>query len=168
MAKLPQNGSLLSSKCGKAFMATIRLAPDFKEFLRLLRSAKIRYLLVGGYAVGHYGHPRATGDLDLWVALDRANAEALVVALREFGFDVPELKVELLLQPRRIIRMGVPPVRIELLTGIDGVNFDECFARRATVMIDDIEVEIISLEDLKTNKRAAGRLQDLDDVEKLP
>ncbi len=156
------------SRCGKVFMATIRLAPDFKEFLRLLRSAKIRYLLVGGYAVGHYGYPRATGDLDIWVAIDRGNAEALVEVLRNFGFDVPELSVALLQQPRRVIRMGVPPMRIELLTGIDGVVFDECFARRATTEIDDVEVDIISLEDLKTNKRAAGRHQDLDDLEKLP
>ncbi len=149
-------------------MATIRLAPDFREFLQLLRSAKIRYLLVGGYAVGHYGYPRATGDLDIWVAVDRTNAEALVEVLRGFGFDVPELNVGLLQQPRRIIRMGVPPVRIELLTGIDGVSFDECFERRTTVEIDGVAVDIISLEDLKTNKRASGRHQDLDDVARLP
>ncbi len=149
-------------------MATIRLAPDFKEFLQLLRSAKIKYLLVGGYAVGHYGYPRATGDLAIWLAVDRANVEALVEVLRDFGFDLPELSVALFQQPRRIIRMGVPPVRIELLTGIDGVAFDECFARRATAEIDDVDVNIISLEDLKANKRAAGRHQDLDDLEKLP
>ena len=145
-------------------MATIRLAPDFKEFLRLLRSAKIRYLLVGGYAVGHYGHPRATGDLDIWFAIDRANAEALVKVLRDFGFDVPELNVALLQQPRRVIRMGVPPVRIN----IDGVSFEECYGRRHTTKIDEVEVDLISLEDLKTNKRAAGRHQDLDEIEKLP
>ncbi len=149
-------------------MATIRLAPDFKEFLQSLRSAKIEYLLVGGYAVGHYGHPRATGDLDLWVAIDERNAAALVQTVRAFGFDVPELNIQLFLQPKRVIRMGVPPVRIELLTGIDGVDFAECYARRETLEMDGVLVDIISLADLKTNKRASGRLQDLDDVEKLP
>lgn len=149
-------------------MATIRLAPDFKEFLQSLRSAKIKHLVVGGYAVGHYGNPRATGDLDLRVAPDERNAAALADTVRSFGFDVPELTTELFLQPKRVIRMGVPPVRIELLTGIDGVDFADCYSRRETVDIDGVSVEIISLADLKTNKRASGRLQDLDDVDKLP
>ena len=149
-------------------MATIRLARDFKEFLQLLRSAKIEYLLVGGYAVGHYGYPRATGDLDIWVAVHDRNVAALVSALREFGFDVPELTPLLFQQPRRVIRMGVPPVRIEILTGIDGVAFEECYSRRQIVEIDGIGVDVISLEDLKTNKRAVGRHQDFDDLENLP
>lgn len=149
-------------------MATIRLARDFKEFLQLLRSAKIEYLLVGGYAVGYYGHPRATGDLDIWVAVHDRNVEALVRVLRDFGFDVPELDESLFKQPRRVIRMGVPPVRIEILTGIDGVEFSQCYARRASAEIDGVDIDLISLQDLKTNKRAAGRHQDLDDIEKLP
>lgn len=128
-------------------MATIRLARDFKEFLQLLRSAKIEYLLVGGYAVGHYGHPRATGDLDVWVAVHNRNTRALVRVLRDFGFDVPELNESLFKQPRRVIRMGVPPVRIEILTSIDGVEFAQCYSRRATVEIDGVEVDIISLDD---------------------
>jgi predicted nucleotidyltransferase len=149
-------------------MATIRLARDFKEFLQLLRSAKIEYLLVGGYAVGHYGYPRATGDLDIWVAIHDRNAKALVSVLRDFGFDLPELKQSLFQQPKRVIRMGVPPVRIEILTGIDGVEFKECYSRRQTTDIDGVDVDLISLEDLKTNKRAAARHQDFDDLEKLP
>jgi predicted nucleotidyltransferase len=88
--------------------------------------------------------------------------------LREFGFDVPELTPLLFQQPRRVIRMGVPPVRIEILTGIDGVAFEECYSRRQTVEIDGIGVDVISLEDLKTNKRAVGRHQDFDDLENLP
>ena len=149
-------------------MATIRLAPDFKEFLQLLRSAKIEYLLVGGYAVGHYGIPRATGDLDIWVANHKENAVRLVGALREFGFDVPELNESLFQQPKHVVRMGVPPVRLEILSSIDGVEFRECYPRRATVEMDGIEVDLISLADLKTNKRASGRHQDLSDLEKLP
>ena len=147
-------------------MATIRLARDFKEFLQLLRSAKIEYLLVGGYAVAHYGHPRATGDLDIRVAVSDQNAAALVRALRELGFDVPELKEQLFKQPRRVIRMGVPPVRIEILTNIDGVEFGDCYRRRQTSEIDGIMIDVIGLDDLKRNKRATGRHQDLDDIEK--
>jgi hypothetical protein len=130
-------------------MATTRLAPDFKEFLQLLRSAKIEYLLIGGYAVGHYGFPRATGDLDIWVATHDENATRLVDSLRRFGFDVPELNKSLFQNPKHVVRMGVPPVRLEILSSIDGV-----------------EVDVISLVDLK--KRASGRHQDLTDLEKLP
>jgi hypothetical protein len=149
-------------------MATTRLAPDFKEFLQLLRSAKIEYLLVGGYAVGHYGFPRATGDLDIWIANHDENANRLVEALRAFGFDVPELNKSLFQEPKHVIRMGVPPVRLEILSSIDGVSFQDCYPRRETVEMDGVEVDVISLADLKANKRASGRHQDLNDLEKLP
>ena len=149
-------------------MATTRLAPDFKEFLQLLRSEKIEYLLVGGYAVGHYGFPRATGDLDIWIANHKENASRLVAALRQFGFDVPELNASLFEQPRHVVRMGVPPVRLEILSSIDGVDFRDCYPRRTTVEMDGVGVDVISLADLKANKRASGRHQDLNDLEKLP
>ena len=149
-------------------MATTRLAPDFKEFLQLLRSARIEYLLIGGYAVGHYGFPRATGDLDIWVASHDQNAERLVEALRKFGFDVPELNKSLFQKPKHVVRLGVPPVRLEILSSIDGVDFEDCYPRRQTVEIDGVEVDVIGLADLKKNKRASGRHQDLNDLEKLP
>ncbi len=148
-------------------MATTRLAPDFKEFLQLLRSAKIEYLLVGGYAVGHYGFPRATADLDIWVANHDQNASKLVEALRKFGFDVPALNKSLFQEPGHVVRMGVPPVRLEILSSIDGVEFSDCYPRRQTPEIDGVDVDIIGLADLKTNKRASGRHQDLNDLEKL-
>ena len=148
-------------------MATTRLAPDFKEFLQLLRSAKIEYLLVGGYAVGHYGFPRATADLDIWVANHDQNASKLVEALRKFGFDVPALNKSLFQEPGHVVRMGVPPVRLEILSSIDGVEFSDCYPRRQTTEIDGVDVDIIGLADLKTNKRASGRHQDLNDLEKL-
>lgn len=149
-------------------MATTRLAPDFKEFLQLLRSAKIEYLLIGGYAVGHYGFPRATGDLDIWVATHDENATRLVDTLCRFGFDVPELNKSLFQKPKHVVRMGVPPVRLEILSSIDGVEFQDCYPRRENAVIDGVEVDVISLADLKTNKRASGRHQDLSDLEKLP
>jgi hypothetical protein len=148
-------------------MATTRLAPDFKEFLQLLRSAKIEYLLVGGYAVGHYGFPRATADLDIWVANHEENASKLVEVLRKFGFDVPALNKSLFQEPGHVVRMGVPPVRLEILSSIDGVDFQNCYPRRQVAEIDGVEINIISLADLKANKRASGRHQDLSDLEKL-
>jgi predicted nucleotidyltransferase len=153
---------------GEWFMAAIELHPDFKDFLRLLNSHGVEYLVVGGYAVGYYGYPRATGDMDIWIAINEVNAERVAQVLREFG--MPELQAtkQLFIEKDKIIRMGIPPVRIELITGASGVAFDECYARREIVEIDDIPVNFISLDDLKLNKRAAGRHKDLEDIEHLP
>ncbi|MCC6444231.1 MAG: nucleotidyltransferase [Armatimonadetes bacterium] len=149
-------------------MATIHLPNDFKEFLRLMNTHDVRYLLVGGYAVGYYGYPRATADMDLWVAVGPENAKKLVAVLREFGFASPEVTEAIFLTENRIIRMGMPPVRIELLTTISGVDFEECYRSRAADDLDGVEVSIISLEHLKINKKASGRHKDLDDLENLP
>ena len=149
-------------------MATVNLPPDFKEFLRLLNSRDIKYLLVGGYAVGYHGYPRATADLDVWVATDLENAEKIVGALIEFGFDMPELHPELFRKEDQVIRMGRPPIRIEILTSISGVDFSECYEDRIETNLDEVLVNIISLEHLKTNKKASGRHQDLADLENLP
>jgi hypothetical protein len=149
-------------------MATIHLPPDFKEFLRLLDVHKVEYLLIGGYAVNYHGYPRATADLDVWLAMQPANAERMVAALKEFGFDLPDLSPELFLRPAQIIRLGVPPVRIEIATTISGVDFAECQARRVEDTLDGVPVHVIGLDDLKRNKQAAGRHQDLADLEHLP
>ncbi|MBM3235982.1 hypothetical protein FJZ31_06745 [Candidatus Poribacteria bacterium] len=148
-------------------MATILLPPDFKEFLKLLNSHQVEYLLIGGYAVGYHGYPRATADMDLWVAIQQENAEKLVAVLKEFGFYVLELSIELFLKENQIVRMGVSPMRIELLTTISGVNFEECYSERIIDVIDGVEVSIINLKHLKLNKRASGRHKDLDDLEHL-
>ena len=148
-------------------MATIQLPPDFKEFLKLLNSHRVEYLLVGGYAVGYHGYPRATGDMDLWVAVRQNNAEKLVVVLREFGLNAPQLSADIFLQENQIIRMGVPPMRIELLTTISGVDFDSCYSERIVDVIDSVEVHIINLKHLKQNKQASGRYKDLDDLQYL-
>lgn len=149
-------------------MATIRLPPDFKEFLQLLNSHQVEYLLVGGYAVGYYGYPRATVDMDVWIAISPDNATKTVGVLREFGFDVPELSDTLFLQENKVIRMGVPPVRLEVLTTISGVDFATCYAQRTVAVIDGVEINLISLEHLKQNKQASGRHKDLNDLENLP
>jgi predicted nucleotidyltransferase len=149
-------------------MATIHLPRDFKEFLQLLNSRGVEYLVVGGFAVGFHGYPRATADIDIWIAPTEANAQKLAGALRDFGFDLPELSEELFLEKDKVIRLGVPPIRIEILTSISGVEFNPCYNARQTVEIEGVQVDFISLEHLKANKRAAGRHQDLSDLEHLP
>lgn len=124
--------------------------------------------MVGGYAVGYYGYPRSTGDIDLWVAIHPDNAQKLVRVLQEFGFASAGGDTTLFKQPGKVIRMGVPPVRIELLTGVSGCDFAECYALRTHGILDGVEVDIISLQHLKKNKRAAGRHKDLNDLENLP
>lgn len=146
----------------------IVLPPDFKDFLKLLNDKNVRYLLIGGYAVGYHGYPRATNDMDIWIGVDHDNAELMVNVLKEFGFDTPQLSIDLFLEEEKIIRMGVAPMRIEILTSISGVNFDECYQERVVDEIDGIKISIISLEQLKTNKKASSRHKDLDDYEHLP
>jgi predicted nucleotidyltransferase len=146
----------------------IRLPPDFKEFLQLLSSKGVEYLLVGGHAVAYFGYARPTGDLDVWVAQSPGNAARLVEALREFGFDVPNLREELFMTDDQIVQMGHPPLRIDVLTTISGVEFADCYSRRTAASLDGVNVELISLEDLKANKAASNRHKDLDDLQNLP
>ncbi len=149
-------------------MATIHLPNDFKEFLKLLNVHQVEYLLVGGYAVGYHGYPRATADIDIWVAISPDNADRIVAALKEFGFNLPELTPALFLKKWQIIRLGVPPVRIEITTTISGVRFSQCYARRITDKLDGVKVNLICLAHLKRNKKAAGRHKDMADIENLP
>ena len=149
-------------------MATIHLPQDFKEFLRLLNAHNVEYLLIGGYAVGYFGYPRATADMDIWIAMNPANAEKIVKVLKEFGFNPPDLSTDLFLKEWQIIRLGVPPVRIEIATTISGVDFDECFAGKVIAELDGEQVNLISLNHLKINKKASGRHQDLADLDNLP
>ncbi|MBU0677895.1 MAG: hypothetical protein KJ626_07230 [Verrucomicrobia bacterium] len=148
-------------------MAEQVLPADFREFLKLLNESEVQYLLIGGYAVGYHGYPRATADIDIWVAISQENASRLVDVFSRFGLSDPGLSPDLFLKPGKIIRMGVPPMRIEVLTEIDGVRFDECYADRITAEIDGQHVPLISIEHLRKNKRASGRHKDLDDLEHL-
>ena len=121
-------------------MAIMNLPPDFREFLRLLNAHQVEYLLIGGYAVAYHGYPRATADMGIWIATHPRNAAQVVAALKEFGFDVPELSVELFQTENQIVRMGKPPVRIEIVTGISGVKFAECYAARVIHVLDAVLV----------------------------
>ncbi len=145
-----------------------QLPQDFKEFLKLLNEQQVDYLLIGGYAVGYHGYPRATNDLDIWIAIHPENAQKIVAVLHEFGFNVPELDADLFLAPDSIVRMGVPPMRLEILTSISGIEFDEAYPQRIVDNLDGVEVNLISLDMLKRNKKASGRFKDLDDLEHLP
>ena len=141
-------------------MATIRLPKDFQEFFALLNSEKVEYLLVGGYAVNHYGYVRTTGDMDVRVAVSPSNAKALVRALRKFGLAAASLSEEMFLVRNKIVRMGMPPLQIDLLTDVEGADFERCFASRTVKALEGVEVNIIGLDDLKANKRALGRPKD--------
>lgn len=150
-------------------MATSLLPSDFKDFLRLLNSKQVEYLLIGGYAVGYFGYSRATADIDIWIAINPTNARRVAEAIFEFfGFQMEGATPDLFLQENKVARMGVPPFRIEVLTSISGVRFAECYAKRVVDVLDGVEVNLISLADLKINKQASGRLKDLNDLEHLP
>ena len=146
----------------------VKLPPDFREFLSLLHTHRVKYLLVGGYAVAAHGYPRFTGDMDLWIQTNTENAENVLRVCREFGFDVPNLRVELFTDPTQMTRMGHPPLRIEILNSVSGLTFDLAWENRISEVWDEVPVSLISLEDLRTNKRASGRLKDLADLENLP
>lgn len=144
------------------------LPPDFKDFLKLLNSKQVEYLLIGGYAVGYHGYSRATADMDIWIAIHPDNAQRVTETIHEFfGFKVEEATPELFLKPNKIARMGVPPLRIEVLTTISGVRFEDCYAERIVDELDGVEVSLINREHLKINKKASGRLKDLTDLEHL-
>ncbi|HXR04790.1 MAG TPA: hypothetical protein VN836_08800 [Verrucomicrobiae bacterium] len=133
----------------------------------MLNANAIRYLVIGGYAVAYHGHVRYTGDLDIFVELSTDNAERMVRALREFGFDLPKLKPELFLRKGKIVRMGHEPMRLEILNEIDGVSFGECYRQRRTARLDDLKINFIDLPQLLKNKRASRRPQDLADIAAL-
>ncbi len=143
------------------------LTSDFKEFAALLNSNQVEYLIVGGYALAAYGHPRYTGDLDFWVGTDPDNADRLLAALGQFGFGALGIRKEDFISPNQVIQLGYPPGRIDLLTSIDGVDFVDCYTRRMVVEIDGIALRFIALEDFKANKKSVGRYQDLADLETL-
>jgi hypothetical protein len=150
-------------------MAKVDLYPDFKDFLESLNSESIRYLLIGGYAVNFYGYRRPTDDLDVWIALERENLEKVSRVLQRFaGFPAKTVAPSVLSEPGKVFIFGREPVRIDLLTGPSGVEFDSCYQRRRVVDLDGVKVPLISFDDLRQNKRASGRNKDLADLDNLP
>jgi predicted nucleotidyltransferase len=141
--------------------------PDFKEFIQSLNDNQVRYLIIGGYAVALHGYPRYTKDVDIWIEMSVENAERLLAALTQFGFGSLDLKADDFTAPDRVIQLGYPPNRIDILTTPDGVDFATCYIARVEVNLDEININFIDLENLKLNKKASGRLQDLADLENL-
>jgi hypothetical protein len=140
---------------------------DFKEFVELLIKNKAEYLIVGGYAVGVHGHPRYTGDLDIWLNPTKENASKILICINQFGFSSFGLKEDDFIKEGNIIQLGYPPLRIDLLTQIDGVTFNDCFQNKTQVEIEDLLVNFIGYNDLLKNKKESGRLRDLDDIDQL-
>jgi predicted nucleotidyltransferase len=143
------------------------LNPDFKEFIQSLNDNQVRYLVVGGYAVALHGYPRYTKDIDIWIDMTPENAIRMVQAIDQFGFGSLALKEQDFLEADTIIQLGYPPRRVDLLTTLLGVDFDECYSVKVMVDIDGVPVNFIDLENLKKNKRATGRTQDMADIEYL-
>jgi hypothetical protein len=143
------------------------LNQDFKEFIKSLNDNGVHYLVVGGYAVALHGYPRYTKDMDVWVEMTIENASKIVKALDQFGFGSLDLKESDFTVPDQIIQLGYPPRRIDILTTLPGVEFSECFPMHVTVDVENVSVNFIDLENLKKNKKATGRHQDLADLENL-
>jgi hypothetical protein len=144
--------------------------PDFKELLSILNAHKVKYLIVGGYAVGFHAQPRATKDLDIFIGTDAQNARAVYDALAAFGAPLQDLTPHDLLDPEGFFRIGNAPVMIEILPTIKGVEFDEAWQRRLEVVVDletGLRAFVPAREDLIRAKLAAGRPQDLADVDAL-
>jgi predicted nucleotidyltransferase len=149
-------------------MDTIPLLPDFLELLRYLSEERVEYLIVGGMAVNYYGYHRSTGDLDIWVSVTPENQDRLAAALRKFGFSAQAVAKRPLLEKPKFLRIGQPPLRVEIHSEISGVQFEDCYAHAETCSISGIDVRMIGLRDLRINKLAAGRKKDQADLESLP
>jgi hypothetical protein len=138
--------------------------PDFAEILSELIAAGAEFLVVGAFAVAAHGNPRATGDIDIWVRPTRANAEKVLRALRAFGAPLFGLSIDDLVDEQTVFQIGVAPVRIDILAGIDGVEFEDAWPRRVEASLGGARVPVLSLHDLAANKRVAGRPKDLADL----
>ena len=143
------------------------LNQDFIEFIGSLNDNRVRYLVVGGYAVALHGYPRYTKNIDIWVEMTAENASNILKALEQFGFGSLGVKEADFTLPDQMLQLGYPPGRIDILTTLPGVEFSECYTARTVVEVDGVSVNFIDLESLKKNKKATGRHQDLADLENL-
>jgi uncharacterized nucleotidyltransferase DUF6036 len=145
----------------------MELSQDYREFIELLNKNDVKYIVVGGYAVAQYGYVRYTGDIDFWVKPEHSNAERVVKSLIEFGFGSLDISVLDLLKDDEIIQLGYPPQRIDIITGVTGLNFDECWKEITVIEFENLKLNFLSLHHLKINKEASGRDKDLNDLRNL-
>jgi hypothetical protein len=144
-----------------------QLPPDWKEFLSLLVSHRVRFLVVGAHALAVHGRPRLTGDLDVWVDATPANARRVLAALAEFGFGSVGLGEADFTRPGMVIALGNPPLRVDVLTSISGVSFERAWRGRVRHRLSGVTVGVLGRREYRANKRAAGRPKDLLDLELL-
>ena len=145
----------------------MEIQKDFKELLELFNAHKVEYLVVGGYALAFHGAPRFTGDIDLLVKPDSENAKRILKAIVEFGFGSLDLTEADFTSPQNVIQLGMPPVRIDIMTSVTGVSWEKAIAGKVPGSYGDTTIHFISREDLIANKRALGRKKDLADLEAL-
>ncbi|MDQ7816526.1 MAG: DUF6036 family nucleotidyltransferase [Melioribacteraceae bacterium] len=143
------------------------LHQDYKELLRLLNENQVEYLVIGAFALGFHGAPRNTGDIDIWIRISKENAKRMIATLEVFGFSSLGFKEEDFLEKDSIIQLGVPPVRIDILTSITGVEFEDAYNNRCILKSDGISINYLSKEDFIKNKKTSGRLKDLADIERI-
>lgn len=146
----------------------MELSQDFKEFVQLLNAHKVEFLIVGGYAVAFHGFPRNTGDIDFWIKPYNENAERLMKALIDFGFGSVDLNKEDFLNKDQVIQLGFPPNRIDIMTSVSGVEFDDCWKEKEVIDFEGERLNFISLRHLKINKLQTGRDKDKMDLKNLP
>jgi Nucleotidyl transferase of unknown function (DUF2204) len=146
----------------------IPIPRDFRDFIGLLNARRVRYLVVGGYAVAYHGYPRTTGDIDIFIELSRRNAAAMVEVFQRFGFADSAIRPEFFMDKGEVVRLGREPLKLEILNDISGVTFADCYRRRVRARIEGLGVNFIDLPDLVRNKRASGRDKDKLDLKNLP
>ena len=145
----------------------MEVQPDFRDLLALLNAHAVDYIIVGGYALAYHGAPRFTADLDILVKVDTENSSRIIQALGEFGFESAGLTAEDFQHPDRVVQLGVPPVRVDILTSLTGVSWEDTFSGRVEGEYGDVPVHFIGREQLVANKRALARRRDLADLEAL-
>lgn len=145
----------------------MEVQPDFRDLLALLNEHRVEYIIVGAYALAYHGAPRFTGDIDVYVHPTPENARRILHALADFGFLVPNLTVEDFQKPNKVVQLGVPPVRVDLVMSITGVSWEDANAHKVSGLFGDIPVRYLGREQYIINKRAIGRKKDLADLEAL-
>lgn len=146
----------------------IPIPRDFRDFIGLLNAKRVKYVIVGGYAVAYHGYPRATGDLDVFIELSRRNAEAMLAVFKEFGFASDDLDADFFLEKSQVVRLGREPLKLEILNDISGVSFEECYRHRKRARIGGLSINFIDLSRLIENKTASNRDKDRLDLKNLP
>ena len=145
----------------------IQIPQDFREFIQLLNDNEVEYLIIGGYAVAYYGYVRYTCDMDFFISISRDTAEKMVRVFKQFGFKPDELMPELFLKSGQVLRIGVEPMRLEVINEISGVDFETCYKNKEILNVDGLKMNFIGLHELIKNKKSTERSKDKLDVIEL-